>query len=490
MTSDQSMRFRLGVFFIGSIILFAFLIVLFGEIPNFLRNQITYQVKLASAPGLVEGTPVRKSGIRIGDVTSVDLNPDTGEVMVTFVVQKKYQLRKSDQMTLGRGIVLGETSVNFATQLDADRTLAPEGFVFSGRIPEGLEKALGDARDLIPASREALEEIKAFAKKMNDFYPELRKTNSELQVTLNNVGRAAEGIDNVLRSNQDRIAKTMDNLSNVATRLADVLNADTQKKLTRLIENLATVSEQLPGYFSEENRLNLTATLKNLNQGTDKFNALLNEENRKNFAAAVKQVANFSERLAGLLNDENQKQFVAVLQNLKKASDQAEDLMKNLNATATETRTNIKTVTNRIESVGKEMEEAVKDSRQIIKRVGTSAERFDEAMVNIRDLTKMLNERAPSVLQNVEEASIRINGIAVNLSEFTKALASGDGTIRRLISDPALFNHLNDAARSASGSLGRFDRIVRDLEVFADKIARHPELLGVRGTVAPSSGIK
>ncbi len=490
MASDQSMKFRLGVFFIGSLILFAFLIVLFGETPNFLRPQITYHLKLPSAPGLVEGTPVRKSGIRIGDVTSVDLNPDTGEVMVTFTVRKKYQLRKSDQMTLGRGIVLGETSVNFATQLEGDRDLAPEGFTYSGRIPEGLEKALGDARDLIPASREALEEIKTFARKMNDFYPELRKTNSELQVTLNNVGRAAEGIDNVLRVNQERVTKTLDNLSNVSTRLADVLNVDTQKKLTRLIENLAAVSEQLPGYFSEENKINLSATLRNLNQGTDKFNALLNEENRKNLAAAVKNVASFSERIAELLNEENQKQFVATLQNIKRASDQAEDLMKNLNATTTETRANLKTVTSRIESVGKEMEEAVKDGRSILKRVSTSADRFDEAMVHVRDLSKMLNERAPNVLQNVEEASVRINGIAVHLSEFTKLLASSDGTIRRLVHDPALFNHLNDAARSASGSLGRFDRIVRDLEVFADKIARHPELLGVRGTVAPSSGIK
>jgi phospholipid/cholesterol/gamma-HCH transport system substrate-binding protein len=36
----------------------------------------------------------------------------------------------------------------------------------------------------------------------------------------------------------------------------------------------------------------------------------------------------------------------------------------------------------------------------------------------------------------------------------------------------------------------RFDRILRDFEVFADKIARHPESIGVGGAVRPSAGLK
>jgi phospholipid/cholesterol/gamma-HCH transport system substrate-binding protein len=36
----------------------------------------------------------------------------------------------------------------------------------------------------------------------------------------------------------------------------------------------------------------------------------------------------------------------------------------------------------------------------------------------------------------------------------------------------------------------RLDRILKDFETFADKLARHPELLGVRGAVKPSAGLK
>jgi phospholipid/cholesterol/gamma-HCH transport system substrate-binding protein len=38
--------------------------------------------------------------------------------------------------------------------------------------------------------------------------------------------------------------------------------------------------------------------------------------------------------------------------------------------------------------------------------------------------------------------------------------------------------------------LPHMDRILHDVEVFADKIARHPESLGVGGAISPSSGLK
>jgi phospholipid/cholesterol/gamma-HCH transport system substrate-binding protein len=38
--------------------------------------------------------------------------------------------------------------------------------------------------------------------------------------------------------------------------------------------------------------------------------------------------------------------------------------------------------------------------------------------------------------------------------------------------------------------LPRLDRVLRDMEIFADKLARHPELIGLGGALRPSSGMK
>jgi hypothetical protein len=59
-----------------------------------------------------------------------------------------------------------------------------------------------------------------------------------------------------------------------------------------------------------------------------------------------------------------------------------------------------------------------------------------------------------------------------------------------LLKDPALYNNLNEFACGLAKLTPQLDRIARDFSIFADKIARHPESLGVGGVVRPGSGIK
>src|SRR3954468_19677816 len=110
MANQSAMKYRLGVFVLGATLLLAILVVLFGEVPTFFRGQLHYTVQSAQAPGVEPGAPVRKSGGRIGEVTAVDLDPDTGTVAVRITIERKYQLRKGDQANLGRSLVLGDTT--------------------------------------------------------------------------------------------------------------------------------------------------------------------------------------------------------------------------------------------------------------------------------------------------------------------------------------------------------------------------------------------
>jgi hypothetical protein len=70
------------------------------------------------------------------------------------------------------------------------------------------------------------------------------------------------------------------------------------------------------------------------------------------------------------------------------------------------------------------------------------------------------------------------------------AQGGGGGTIQKFFTDPSLYNNLNLAACQITTIMPRLDRILRDVETFADKIARHPESLGVGGAVRPSAGLK
>ena len=53
-----------------------------------------------------------------------------------------------------------------------------------------------------------------------------------------------------------------------------------------------------------------------------------------------------------------------------------------------------------------------------------------------------------------------------------------------------VYQSIDAAAASLARVLARTEKIARDLEVFADKVARRPELIGVGGAIRGSSGLK
>src|SRR5262245_1499298 len=112
--NDQAMRFRLGIFVLGALILLAVLITLFGGFPNYFKRVNGYTIVFDDAQGLTPGTPVRRSGVRIGEVRKLQLDNATGKVNVGIEVEEGYTIRKADKPTLIRGVFGSDTSITFA----------------------------------------------------------------------------------------------------------------------------------------------------------------------------------------------------------------------------------------------------------------------------------------------------------------------------------------------------------------------------------------
>ena len=66
--NERLMQFRIGMFVIVAGLVLTMMIIWFGESPSILRDQVYLKVHYREAPGVLEGVPVRKSGIRIGEV--------------------------------------------------------------------------------------------------------------------------------------------------------------------------------------------------------------------------------------------------------------------------------------------------------------------------------------------------------------------------------------------------------------------------------------
>ena len=445
-TSEQGLRFRIGVFVLASMILLAVLIFLFGGVPTAFKPQDRYYIVFEHAPGVAPGTPVRRSGVRIGQVQRLDLDDATGQVRVTIAIERPHRLYEGDRPVLVSGALSGDTSIDFIAapenksapaapkqddpkqsqiqpaafqvaqlpaqkappQQPAQRIPVEPGMEFKG-ISQGdvstlirelskltpptqdamveLQKALTLFEKMTPLFEETMREFRDLAKSTREVVPELRRTNDEIQATTRSWGRLGERVDVLLQTNQDKLVKTLDNLNDTLNRVGSI--------------------------FNDENLRNLSSTLKNVSAGS-----------------------------------------------------------RNL------------------ESVSKNTEEFLRESRQTIRHINDSLATTDQILIDVQRATKPLADRAGTITKNLDETTARLNTTLIHLEEMLRAYSQADGTMRRFIEDPALYNNLNESACGITRMLPRLDRILKDFEVFADKIARHPESLGVRGAVSPSSGLK
>src|SRR5712692_11273681 len=105
--NSKDIRFRVGLFVLGSLALLAALITAFSGFPSIFKQYNRYTIVFPEAPGVSSGTPVRRSGVRIGEVTSIKLDDETGQVYVTIAVERQHILRHSDQAALVHGLLGG-----------------------------------------------------------------------------------------------------------------------------------------------------------------------------------------------------------------------------------------------------------------------------------------------------------------------------------------------------------------------------------------------
>ena len=431
--NEQAIRFRFGIFVLASLILLAVLTILFGGFPNYFKRTQEYTIVFSNAAGVAPGTPVRRSGVRIGEVRTVTLNNETGKVDIGIIVEEKFTLRKVDRPTIMQGLIGGDAAIAFLPpedpKLKDDITMIPPGSTFPGISPPDASALLQNTQDLVGPAKDTLldlrkilkgidelrpvvdetlksfrdigqmakttgpeiqktsEEIRLLAKTTREMMPEIKRTNDELQLTVRAWGRVGERTDVLLRTNEDKIVRSIDRID------------DTLKRVNLL--------------FSDENIRSINETLTNVRNG----------------------------------------------------SAQLDSLSKNAGS-------------------------LIKDSRDAVRQMELTLKHADETLTDVQKALKPFGDRGPLLFKNFEDSSDSLNKTLKDVRDLIRTIARSDGTLNKLIFDPSLYNNLNDSAEMVTKILPRLDRTLRDVEIFADKLARHPELLGIPGIFRPSNGLK
>ncbi len=249
--NERLMQFRIGMFVIVAGLVLTMMIVWFGESPSIMRDQVYLKVRYAEAPGVVEGVPVRKSGIRIGEVFSIIFDERPGEpdgVIVTLALERRYKLHEGTVPRLNRSLI-GDVTVDMmpgtgSGVLITSRvpTLAP---VIPGEVAPDPSKALaaatkafesaGDTLKAINVAATGLGEISKSAARLDDFLGSVANAGRD-------VSKVAQGIDRIVKTNEGDLQPTIASLRQITKKLDEAID---QSTLKTGIERFSSASARL-----------------------------------------------------------------------------------------------------------------------------------------------------------------------------------------------------------------------------------------------------
>ena len=186
---ERVLRFRVGIVVVAATILSVILIILMGEatVP-FLSDRYNIFVKLTNAPGVAVGTPVRKSGIRIGRITEVKLLEGSEGVLLTAEIDGKYTLSHAEIARLNSESLLGDAVLEFV--LSGDETmktsLIKDGDYLEGRVGTNPLKVLVNLED------------------------DMERALAKFTTAGDDVSQLTRSLNNVVSSNEAQIQRVID----------------------------------------------------------------------------------------------------------------------------------------------------------------------------------------------------------------------------------------------------------------------------------------
>ncbi len=227
---ERVMQFRVGVMVLATLIVTAILLVMFGKLPT-LVGKYTIQVRFSYAPGVTNATPVRKSGVLIGRVTSVALTDHEEQVLVTAEIQKDKAIYQNEDCYITRDL-LGDTALSFVPD-PAKVAPARPAHPAQGRPPRPrlrrshrLEGALQGPINTVNETGEALKEASR------------------------QLGQAAKKVDELLDSERGRIHDVLDNAAESLGALRNVLgDRETQQRLAEAMKKLPDTLDNMNHTF-------------------------------------------------------------------------------------------------------------------------------------------------------------------------------------------------------------------------------------------------
>ncbi len=298
---ERTMQFRVGVVVLATLVIAGVLVLIFGEAPQLFQKGITVYVRFPRAPGVMVDTPVRKSGILIGRVRSVELAED-GTVEVTLAIFRRYQGRiyRDEICRIEGGSLLGDSVIAFVPsgQPDGEREPIQDGDTIRGRVApdaiqvvnqmqQGLQEV---AQSIVQTSRDidrVAVQISRFLEQNNERFARLLEKSEQ---ALDNIRGAAQSVQQLAGDPQmkQQLQQTLQQLPQILQQTQTTIRMmqQTLAKADRNLDNLQRFTEPL-GRRGEQVLANADQLFIKLGRSADQLDRLM--ENLVLFSERINQ---------------------------------------------------------------------------------------------------------------------------------------------------------------------------------------------------------
>jgi phospholipid/cholesterol/gamma-HCH transport system substrate-binding protein len=227
-----------GAFVLASLLLLLFGVYFLKETRPGSKTDV-YHARFEQVSTLQEGDPVKVNGVKMGKVTTIELQQ--GSVQVTFQIRRGVRLPEDSEVRIQNIGLMGERQVGIRLG-SASEALAPGG-TLQGRLDAGIAEAMGvagemfvEADSLVKALRSVLDSTLAhpeFAGRVNglvaatedvtrrlsllakDVDPRIREGAQAFQ----NLGREAEEF---VRTQEPQVVEILKHTGEAARRARDL----------------------------------------------------------------------------------------------------------------------------------------------------------------------------------------------------------------------------------------------------------------------------
>jgi phospholipid/cholesterol/gamma-HCH transport system substrate-binding protein len=252
--NERVMQFRIGMFVIVAGLVLVMMIVWFGESPTILRDQVYLKVHFLEAPGVADGIPVRRSGIKIGEVTHVEFDDRPGMpdgVIVTLALERKAKIKQGTVPRIVRALI-GDVSIEMIPGSSAEPLALGETSskapLVEGDVSPDPAKALAAATKAFESVGGTLTAIEGAAKGLSDVAKRTEHLDDFIATwtdTGKRLGSAGARIDGLLKANEGELGPAITNIRTVSDRLNKTFDEKTASELRDAVSRFSSASARL-----------------------------------------------------------------------------------------------------------------------------------------------------------------------------------------------------------------------------------------------------